>query len=284
MVVESAQMVLETKVYGGFPPVSRALMRAWKNQTIELGAVEHTSQVFRDIDRRLLSDNIIVFIDHHYAFDSLPAGLAMGESLRNLDGLLIPYAAHLDMGLDPEGRPSLRYRWRTWAFHYLMRKLRAANPTLRILPIVREFEENNPRLKAFADREHAGANTQYLKALVELFTHHPNRQMCFLAPASGIAFPWKPVLHPQLYRSMDLVQRRYGRPIPFYLVGGYPNWSAHRHYLAPLLAKHTVVARGPFELPRRDYEAARAIIVEQRDLLRAAAEFTEPDYTRIEHK
>jgi hypothetical protein len=52
------------------------------------------------------------------------------------------------------------------------------------------------------------------------------------------------MLHPQIYRSMEMVQPRQGHSMPFYFVSAYPRLRGHYHYLAPLLTRHTFVARG----------------------------------------
>jgi hypothetical protein len=188
------------------------------------------------------------------------------------------------MGVDPEGLPSLRYRLRTLAFQWLIRNVQNSNPNIHILSVAREFELENPRLKAILDRRFSGLNTKYLKKFSQLFTRYERGLACILSPTAGIAFPGKATLHPQIYRSMEMVQSKQGHSLPFYFVSAYPQLQAHYHYLAPLLTRHTFVARGPFYLPVGNYEQAEVVVSKHMGLLRQAAHFSTPDYSRIEHK
>jgi hypothetical protein len=99
-----------------FNGISRRVLGFWKNSIVKIGDHETTSTAIADLNERLLMGNAITFFDHHYAFDALPVGLVLGQVIKNAIGALIPYAVHLDMGVDPEGLPSLRYRLRTLAF------------------------------------------------------------------------------------------------------------------------------------------------------------------------
>lgn len=280
----NCQPIAETDIYAGFDPISRPLLKLWQRWTVRVAPGPGTQAALAALDAQLTDGDAVVFIDHHYAFDALPLALGLGQALRRVTGVLIPYAAHLDMRVDPQGFPSLRYRLRTWAFHRLVRGITAGAPGVRFLPIAREFELNNPRLKAILDQWHPGINIRYLKALAEMFVKHPAGYVCMLAPMAGLALPHKPVLHPQLYRSLDMVQARYGRPLPFYFVGAYPRWNVHASYFAPLLARHIVVAQDRFSLPRGDYAAAAAVVADHLQALRRDAGFIPPDYSRIQHK
>ncbi len=134
------------------------------------------------------------------------------------------------------------------------------------------------------DQRFDNANTRYLKALLQMFTSQRTGQMWFLAPMAGLALPQRAVLNPQLYRSLDLVRSRAPGGLPVFFVGAYPRWDVHRNYFAPLLARHKIVARGPFEIPSGDYDAARGAIEFELTSLRQQARFTPPDYNRIKHK
>ena len=276
--------ITEAGLYAGFDAITRGLLKYWQTSIVKIGDDRTTLSTIADINRRLLGSNAVVFLDHHYAFDAIPASIALGQTLRHVTGALIPYAVHLDMGVNREGRPSLRYRLRTLAFRRLIENVQKVNPAIYFLPVVREFELKAPRLKAIVDKRFAGANTRYLKGFSELFSRHWVGQLCILSPVAGIAFPEKPPLHPQVYRSMELVQSRCKQVLPFYFVGAYPRLTAHYHYLAPLIARHTVVARGPFYLPAKCYEQALKVVATHLDQLRQAARFTPPDYERISRK
>ncbi len=172
------------------------------------------------------------------------------------------------MSLDPQGLPSRLYRLRTRAWHWLVGGIRGRAKTVTFLPVAREFELNNPRLKAVVDRSFDHVNTRDLKAVLDLFGSQGAGHMWFLAPMAGLALPGRAVLNPQLYRSVNLVQAKARGPLPFYFVGAYPRWDVHRNYFAPLLARHTIVARGSFQLPAGDYEAARGTVEAQLAALR----------------
>ncbi len=276
--------IKESDIYAGFDWFSRSVLIQWKNAVIRLATTGETPAALAALDAALGEGNAVVFIDHHYAFDALPIALGLGKVLRQARGVMLPYAAHLDMRLDPQGWPSWRYTLRTRAWHWLVAGVRAGAPAVTFLPIAREFELNNPRLRAVVDRLFDHSNTRYLKALMQMFTTPCIGQLWFLAPMAGLALPARPVLNPQLYRSLDLVRTRARAAMPFFFIGAYPRWDVHRNYFAPLLARHLIVARGPFSLPAGDYEAARATVARELAALRQQAHFTPPDYNRIKHK
>lgn len=278
------QPIAEADIYAGFAPIPRALLRFWKSRAVRIDPRPATQDALAALDTHLTTGDAVVFIDHHYAFDALPLALGLGKALHHVGGVLIPYAAHLDMRVDPQGYPSLRYRLRTWSFHQLIRGIQEGAPGVRFLPIGRDFELANPRLKAILDRMHQGVNTRYLKTLADWYPKHPTGHVIMLAPMAGLALPGKAVLHPQLYRSLEMAQSHHDQPLPFYFVGAYPRWNVHFSYFAPLLVRHVVVAQDRFSLPRRDYEAARAVVEERLSALRESAGFTPPDYSRIKHK
>jgi hypothetical protein len=108
MIQEKRSPITETTLYAGFNGISRRLLGYWKNSIVKIGDKETTLSTIADINDRLLRGNVITFFDHHYAFDALPVGLVLGQVIKNATGALIPYAVHLDMGVDPDGLPSLR--------------------------------------------------------------------------------------------------------------------------------------------------------------------------------
>ena len=284
MIIERSPRISEATIYSGFDTFTRTLLNFWKTVIIKIDDGSTTKSAIDDINQSLGATNAIILFDHHYAFDAIPITFALGKVLRNVSGVVIPYAVHLDMALDPDGFPSPRYKIRTLAFHRLVGTIQEMNPTIRFYPVVREFERENLRLNAVVEAEFRGANTRYLKGLLQVFYENPAGQLCILSPVSGIAFPHKPVLHTQVYRSLEAVQQKCGQAFPFYFVGGYPHLKYDLHYLAPLLTKHTVVARGPFYLPMGNYDKASAVVRSHLLDLRQAANFATPDYARIEHK
>ena len=284
MGMEDVKHITETNLYAGFSKITRHALKFWKNHIIKVGARRDTVSTLGEINRNLLTRNVVIFFDHHYAFDALPAALTLGHALDNITAALIPYAVHLDMGVDQEGLPSKRYRLRTKAFQWLTRNIHKSNHDVRFLPVAREFEMETPRLRAIVDDKFPGANLQYLKALVQFLDPQQVGRVCILSPMAGLALPGKPALHPQLYKSMKLVQTRWDQTLPFYLVGAYTRLKKDFHYFAPLLTKHTFVAEGPFTLPTDSYEAASEMITKHLEKLRAAADFIPPDYSRISRK
>ena len=284
MLLQKTPLITEANLYAGFNSIIRTLLKYWKDRLIEIGDHQTTHSTIANINQHLLTHNVVIFFDHHYAFDAIPASLTLGQTLHSVSGALIPYAVHLDMGVNPQGLPSFRYWLRTQAFSHLIKNIRKANPTIHFYSIVREFELENPKLKAIVDSQYPGSNTKYIKRFTQLFTRHRSGYVCILSPMAGIAFPEKPPLHRQVYRSMEIVQEKSGQLLPFYFVGAYPRLSAHYHYFAPLLSKHTIVVRGPFNLPIGDYEQAYAEVATYLGQLRQAAQFTPPDYSRISRK
>lgn len=284
MLHTNAPAITEANIYTGFNRITRILLRYWKDRIIAIGDRETTLSTIADVNHHLLMGNVVVFFDHHYAFDAIPASLALGQLLHNVTGALIPYAVHLDMGVSPEGEPSFRYRLRTLAFRKLINNIQKTNPNIYFFPVVREFELETPKLREMVDDQSLGANTQYLKTFSQLFTRYEVGQVCILSPMAGIAFPEKPPLHPTVYRSMVMVQDKLGQQLPFYLVGAYPRLEAHYSYVAPLLSRHTIVVQGPFYLPLADYEQAIGVVSTYLQKLRQAAGFVAPDYSRITRK
>ena len=188
------------------------------------------------------------------------------------------------MGVGREGEPSLRYWLRTQMFHWFINRISKGNQGIHFFPVSRAFEMDNHRMKGIVENRFEGINQKYIRAFYRMFSKSPAGQVCFLTPFSGIGFPDKPVLHPQLFRSIDLLQSKIKREIPCFLTGAYPNWSAYRNYIAPLLAQHHVVIRGPFTINLGNYKSAKVEIEENITELRKAANFVPPDYERILNK
>lgn len=283
MLPEKTLFVTETGLYAEFDPIIRFLLKRWKKSIIKIGNNDDTWDKLTTLNHQLQSENVVVFFDHHYAFDAFPVTLALGQTLTKVACALVPYAVHLDMSVDPDGYPALRYRIRTRIFRHMINSIQKANPNIHVLPVVREFELGNPRLRAIADNDFSGANTKYLKTFLRLFNQSPAGLACILSPMGGIAFPDKPVLSSKIYRSVEMVQSK-GRQLPFYFVSAYPKLRAYYHYFAPLLTQHTFVVQGPFSLPNKNFDEATAIVTEQLQQLRQTGGFIQPDYSRIEHK
>lgn len=264
--------------------VSRKTLSVWSDSITEVGAPEHTMRALDRLNRQLGEGNAIVFFDHQYAFDAFPACLILRKHLTNLRAAIVPYAVHLELGVDPEGNPSTYYQWRTKSFNWIVDSLDSGETDIRILPVEREFERSNPRIKALVDYEYPSVNLQYIKQFKRLFSQHEAGVVCVQAPMGGLALPGKPLLSEPVYKLIELVQRKSDRPLPCYLMSAYPKMLTDYHYFAPLLTKHTFVADGPFRLENGSYGGAISAVEERVRRLREAAVFHEPDYARIQHK
>ncbi len=271
-------------LYKGFNLLARVVIQRWRDFVVDYGDIAEIKSKFKKIKDHLASSNLIMLFDHHYAFDALPLGLGLARYAENVSGVLIPYAVHLDMGVGRQGEPSLRYYLRTKLFKWFIGNIRKPNPGIQFFPVVREFERDSPRLNKIVEQKFSGINAVYLKSLVRKFRETPSGQVCFLTPFSGIGFPEKPLMHPQLYRSLDLLQGKCEREFPAFIAGAYPSWKAYSNYFAPLLTVHRIILRGPFYLPRQDYEKAYQVIESEISAVRRAADFAPPDYDRILNK
>lgn len=268
-------------IYQGFGHLSRKALLDWKDRVVQYrqnGTLQAASDRM-NVD--LQSNNLIVFFDHHYAFDAIPIGLALIQQIEFATGVIVPYSVHLEMGVGRKGQPSLRYFLRTTAFRWFVGNIKNSNPGINFFPVVRDFETETPRISKIVDQRYSGVNTTYLRSFIRQFSTHQAGKICFMTPFSGIGFPGKPLLHPQLYRSVDLVQQKCGRRFPVYLLGAYPSWDAYSNYLAPLFNEHLIVMRGPFYLPQKDYQSAYDLMSKEIDKLREEGNFAPPDYNRI---
>lgn len=268
-------------IYQGFGSLSRKALLYWKDRVVQYQR-NGTLQAASDrMNADLQSNNLIIFFDHHYAFDAIPIGLALFQQIEYATGVIVPYSVHLEMGIGREGQPSLRYFMRTKAFRWFVGNIKNSNPGINFFPVVRDFETETPRISKIVDQRYSGVNTIYLRSFIREFSEHQAGKICFMTPFSGIGFPGKPILHPQLYRSVDLVQQKCGRRFPVYILGAYPGWDAYTNYLAPLMTEHLIVMRGPFYLPQKDYQTAYDQIALEIDNLREEGKFVAPDYDRI---
>ena len=268
-------------LFSGFNPLLAKIFTYWSDRIVKVEELDSFLQVVEKLNNHLKSSNVIVFFDHHYAFDALPIGLLLGNVLQYLSGVIVPYAIHLDMGVGREGQISIRYWFRTHLYRWFTNNIKDSSLNIEFLPVVREFEMETPRLRQLVDKKYRGINTKYIRSLIRGFSENRNGYMCFLTPFSGIGFPGKPTLHPQLYRSIDIVRSKISQDVSFYFAGAYPSWGAYRSYFAPLMSPHNIVIQGPFSIPKRDYEGACNFLSEKLKILREAAEFYPPDYSRI---
>ncbi len=278
--------IQSTTIYGddlfaGFNLLARKILVGWRNRVVRIGDLPKFKSKIRDMNEHFKESNALILFDHHYAFDAIPLGFGLAQYVENVTGVLIPYSVHLEMGVGREGEFSPRYYARTLSFKWLTSHIYKSNPKIEFYPVVREFERDTPRISAIVDQRFSGVNTSYLKAFVRNFKKSAAGQVCFLTPFSGIGFPGKPLLHPQLYRSIDLVQEKCAKQFPIFMAGAYPSWDAFSNYLAPLMNEHFLVLSGPIYLPRNNYRAAYELIESEISELRTEANFSPPEYDRI---
>ena len=129
------------KIYTGFSLILRRILTQWDDRVIKYGEDEDFFSGISLINKELEKNNIILFFDHHYAFDALPLGVAIGKHITHPAHVIIPYAVHLEMGLGREGEPSFRYWIRTRAFRWFVKRIIKGNPQISFYPVVREFEQ-----------------------------------------------------------------------------------------------------------------------------------------------
>jgi hypothetical protein len=268
-------------IYAGFSPFLQEVLRLWEDRVTSLGDQRGFYEVVERLNQEIRQNNIVLFFDHHYAFDALPLGVAVGNYIGNNANVIVPYAVHLDMGLGREGEFSIRYWIRTKAFHWFVKRIKKGNPQIEFYPVVREFELETPRLRSVVDNKFQGINTAYLRTFIRQFSDNPFGQICFLTPFSGIGFPGKSILHRQLFRSIKIVLSKTDYKVSYFITGAYPNWDAYQNYFAPLFMEHKILLRGPFSMETREYAAASAVVENELGELRKAAAFTPPDYSKL---
>jgi hypothetical protein len=271
-------------VYSGFGRLSRWIFSKWENIVITIRKQDDFYPYVNKFNKQLKNGNVIIFFDHHYAFDALPLGLVLGKNVKYLSKALIPYAVHLDMGVGREGQKSFWYWLRTRSFQWFVRNIRNGHPEVHFMPVAREFEMESTRLRNIVQEKYQGINTHYIRTLIRFFSRKSYGNVCFLTPFSGIAFPGKQVLHPHLYRSIGLALSKKISSVEFYLAGAYPKWGAYQNYLAPLLSSHNIVMRGPFSFSLDDYDAASQLLEAKLIELRKTAKFDPPNYSRLQTK
>lgn len=283
---EKSQVEIITldNIYGAFHPIIRTILKFWNRKITHVYQDPETTATIERLNDQLAVGNAIVFFDHHYAFDALPVGLTLGEVLYNAQKALIPYAVHLDLGVDGEGKPSRRYRVRTKLFQWIIRRIQSSNPNISIMPVARRFEMSNEQMRAMIGQRYKDSNTDYFENFLQSFEENTKGFVCILSPIGGLAFPHKPVLHKNLYILLDSVRSRLPKDIPFFYVSAYPRLRKRWQYAVPMLVRHDFLARGNFNLPKKNYEAANSLMKQEVEQLRDTANFELPDYELIKRK
>ena len=285
---ERKQTVMEDisvdNIYGAFHPIVRAILKFWNRKLTKVSKDEVTKETIKKLNQQLKTGNAIVFFDHHYAFDALPVALTMGEVLDNAQKALIPYAVHLDMGVDGEGIPSRRYRFRTKFFQWLIGRVQQSNPNIMIMPVARKFELRNDRMKEILNTNYKSSNSDYHRTFIQSFKENKSGFLCILSPIAGIAFPHKPILHQRLYILLQKLRAELQDDLPCYYVSAYPRLEKKWHYKFPMLMRHDFLAKGSFYLPNKDYKAANSLMKAEVEQLRTTADFKLLDYEVIKNK
>ncbi|MEN0049964.1 MAG: hypothetical protein AAF806_23075 [Bacteroidota bacterium] len=271
-------------IYGAFHPIVRRILKFWNRKVTRVSSDPETVATIKRLNEQLKTGNAVVFFDHHYAFDALPVGLTLGELLKDAKKALIPYAVHLDLGVDGIGKPSLRYRIRTSLFQWLIKKVQTSNPNIKIMPVARKFELTNKTMRNLMGKGYKDSNSDYLQTFIDSFQSNEAGFLCILSPIAGLAFPHKPILHNRLYALLDQLQLSLPEDLPFFYVSAYPRLRKKWHYHYPMLARHDFLARGSFQLPKADYESANALMKVEVTQLRNTANFQLLDYDIIKKK
>ena len=271
----------DINVYSGFHPFWQWVLDFWSGHIVNVDNPDQFFTVIDDLNRDLEKNNVIVFFDHHYAFDAAPIGVLLANAIQNLRLAIVPYAVHLEMGVGRDGEFSLHYWFRTQMYRWFVSRVMQGDLEIRFLPVVREFEMETHRLRKIVDQSYKGINTNYIRSFIRGFSENQNGAMCFLSPFSGIGFPGKPTLHHQLFRSIEMVRAKTRNDVSFFITGAYPSWEAYRNYQAPLLTSHNIIIQGPFSLPGGNYDNACDNLSTKLEELRKAANFIPPDYSKI---
>lgn len=280
----NTDLISEESLYSSFHPIARSVLKYWNSQISEVHQDEQTAATVQHLNEYLKTGNAVIFFDHHYTFDAIPVGLTLGKLLKSAKHALVPYAVHLEMGVNGNGDPTLRYHYRTKLFKWLVGKVQESNPTIHIKPVARSFEMKNDKMRAIVNSKFEGVSLDYLQTFYQLFQECSSGLVCILSPIGGLALPERPTLYDRLYGLMDGAQQSLGKPFQFFYVSAYPQLKSNFNYFAPILTKHVFVARGPFELPSDDYDKANEFMTKEVNKLRSVANFELPDYDKIKNK
>lgn len=271
-------------IYGAFHPIIRTILKFWNRKVTHVYQDPETRATIGRLNDQLAVGNAVVFFDHHYAFDALPVGLTLGDVLYNARKALIPYAVHLDLGVDGTGKPSRRYRVRTKLFQWIIQRIQSSNSNIKIMPVARKFELSNDQMRAMIGEGYKVSNTDYLQTFLQSFQENERGFLCILSPIAGLAFPHKPILHKQLYYLLDNMRNMLPKDVPFYYVSAYPRLKSKWQYYVPMLVRHDFLARGSFNLPKENYDAANHLMKQEVEQLRDTADFQLLDYELIKRK
>ncbi|MEL6942122.1 MAG: hypothetical protein AAFO82_05585, partial [Bacteroidota bacterium] len=274
----SAEEITVDNIYGAFHPIIRRILKFWNRKLTKLSKDEVTARTIEKLNQQLKVGNAVVFFDHHYAFDALPVGLTLGEVLFSAKKALIPYAVHLDMGVDGAGLPSRRYRIRTKIFKWLVKRIQHSNPNIQIMPVARKFELQNERMREMLAADYRSSTADYHRNFIQSFKENESGFLCILSPIAGIAFPHKPILHERLYILLEKLRAELPKELPFFYVSAYPRLKKKWHYRFPMLMRHDFFARGSFYLPHADYKIANEQMKIEVSQLREEAAFELLDY------
>ena len=270
------------RIFRSFGAAS-APVRAWSRHLVDPMSLDQESEkTLGQLDRDLASRSVITLFDHHYAFDAWPAAITLDRRLRNLERALVPYAAHLDLGVDPRGRRSLRYALRTRLFHATMKRLRRGFPGLEVVPVVRSFERDNPRLRTRLRGRERACNLHYARRLRACFGAAAG-SLILISPMGGLAMPGRPWLSPQVFRAL--------RPglsqASVYAIGAYPKrrrGATLQRDSWPLLTPHRVVASGRLDLRDLDLDEGSERVGQAILELRSRAGFQAPAVNLLAEK
>jgi len=281
---QEKRVISADSVYEKLNPFVRWFIQFWNGKICKISQDKFTQEAIVNVNKSLETGNVVIFFDHHYAFDAFPVALTLGETLRNASNALVPYATHLDLGVDGSGKKTTRYKWRTRIFKWLVDKVGTANPNIQLMPVARKFELTHEVLKKMIEKDYERKNMNYFEAFMKSFQEFSEGFVCMISPIGGLAFPDKPILHKKLYFLFDSVRTNLQKDVSFFYVSAYPRLKKKWHYRYPMLVRHDFLARGPIEFPNNDYEGANASLKKEVMLMRETAEFEILDYSVIKNK
>lgn len=267
--------VTEQYVLERFPQPIRTLFWSWLQWLVRMSPDATTQQALQDIDTDLKQKNLLLFFDHQFAFDVVPTAMGLARHLENIERVLAPYAAYLELGVNDKGTKQGYHQWRSKMFTWARDRLQADPEMVQLMPVVRHFEARNPSMRAAVAQAHAESNTRWSQAVHDFFLDGPEAgSVCFLAPMAGLAKPDRPSLRASLYTTLNQVQQVSGQSVPFYIAGAYPHrlLPGLKPQSLPPAHRHTAYALGPFELPRDNYDQALNVVSEALHQLRAQAQ------------
>jgi len=169
------------------PPL-RVMLWAWSRLFLQISKDQDTQRSLQSLNETILENKAVVFFDHHFPFDAIPAALSISKSLTTTKEVLAPYASYLEMGVTNEGKKNLYFQLRSAFFTWVKNKISNDEDRITLLPVVRSFEYRNPQMREIVKQRFRQSNVEYVSSLNEFFLDGKDSgKVCFLAPMAGLA-------------------------------------------------------------------------------------------------